>query len=138
MKVIIDTNILVSAAFRDRKPEEVILWILNQGNWQWVVSSEILAEYKEVLRREKFGLSAAILQRWYSILDQLTELVNVEVNVDFPRDIFDAKFLACCLATNAEYFITGDKDFDQAIKYGNTTILSVALFYRYICSRAEP
>lgn len=28
--------------------------------------------------------------------------------VDFPRDQKDAKFLACALTTNAEFFITGD------------------------------
>ncbi|MBC6941015.1 MAG: PIN domain-containing protein, partial [Anaerolineae bacterium] len=49
MKVVIDTNVLVSAVWRDRNPETVILWILAQPNWQWMVSKEIMDEYKEVL-----------------------------------------------------------------------------------------
>lgn len=38
MIIIIDTNILVSAAISGRKPESVINWIINQPDYQWVVS----------------------------------------------------------------------------------------------------
>ncbi len=47
MKVVIDTNVLVSAAWRDRSPEAVVLWIAFQDDWDWVVSQEILDEYKK-------------------------------------------------------------------------------------------
>ena len=34
MRVGIDTNVLVSAALRDKDPEVVILWIAAQPDWQ--------------------------------------------------------------------------------------------------------
>ena len=56
MKVLIDTNVLVSAALKDKIPEEVILFVVSHADVQWIVSPDILAEYKVVLNRSKFGL----------------------------------------------------------------------------------
>ena len=59
-------------------------------------------------------------------------LVEVNEKIDFPRDQKDAKFLACSLSSNAEYLITGDKDFEDAHKMGVTTVISVAEFKRLV------
>jgi len=67
-----------------------------------------------------------------SLIDALTTVVEVDVHVDFPRDQKDAKFLACALATDVEFFVTGDRDFAQAYKLVNTTILSVSLFKKFL------
>lgn len=56
IKTIVDTGIVVSAAFRDRMPEEVILFIVEQEDFEWIVSPAILEEYTEVLARKKFNL----------------------------------------------------------------------------------
>lgn len=85
MKVVIDTNVLLSAAWRDRAPEAVVLWIASQDDWVWVVSQEILDEYREVFRREKFGMSTEKLARWQNIIAKLTTRVDVEAEINFPR-----------------------------------------------------
>lgn len=133
MKVIIDTNVLLSAAWKDKTPESVVLWVAMQDDWEWVVSEEILAEYHEVLRREKFDIESEKLDRWEIIITKLTTLVDVEV--EFPRDPKDAKFLACALISKAEYFITGDKDFSEAKKIINTTIISLSTFKELFISQ---
>jgi hypothetical protein len=51
----------------------------------------------------------------------------VDVEVDFPRDRKDAKFLACAIAAGADFFITGDADFNEAQTLLNTTIISLSL-----------
>ncbi|HMZ08907.1 MAG TPA: putative toxin-antitoxin system toxin component, PIN family [Anaerolineales bacterium] len=132
MKVLVDTNVLVSAAWRDRKPEAVILWLIARPDWQWLVSAEIMEEYKEVLRRKKFSFPADTLQKWETLLDRDTCLVSVNNELDFPRDQKDAKFLACALSNNADFFITGDGDFEEAYKIVNTTIISVSIFHQTI------
>ncbi|MCC5630902.1 PIN domain-containing protein [Nostoc sphaeroides] len=48
MKVIIDTNIVVSAAIADKNPEVVILFVIANSDFEWVVSAEIIAEYKAI------------------------------------------------------------------------------------------
>lgn len=85
-----------------------------------------------MLSRPKFALPAEVRQRWFEMLAALTTRVEVDTAINFPRDQKDARFLACALAANAEFFITGDRDFAQATKLINTTILSVALFKKLI------
>jgi len=132
VKVVIDTNVVVSAALKDRDPEAVILFVVEQPEFEWTVSAAILEEYKAVLRREKFGLPEELLHKWDEMFDGLTTLIEVNVEVDFPRDRKDARLLECALASEAEYLITGDKDFTEAQKLINTTIISVSLFKKIV------
>ncbi len=69
MKVVIDTNVLVSAVLKDRDPETVIMFVANRDDFEWIVSKEIMAEYSEVLGRPKFGLPKNILHEWCAMLD---------------------------------------------------------------------
>jgi putative PIN family toxin of toxin-antitoxin system len=133
MKVVIDTNVLLSAAWRDKIPQAVILWIVSHKDWEWMVSEQILEEYRQVMRREKFGLSPEIISRWEKIISKLTTLTDITIDVQFPRDQKDAMFLACAISADADYFITGDRDFKDAKRIVNTTILSASIFKRLVC-----
>lgn len=124
---------VISAILRDRVPEEIILFVISQPNFEWLISKEILNEYHQVLRRDKFKLPKEIIQRWDEIFATFTTLVGVDSNITFPRDQKDAKFLACAISSNAEYLITGDKDFSEAQKTKSTTIISASLFKKLIC-----
>ena len=42
MKIIVDTNVLVSAIIRDNIPEQVIMWIVSQPVIEWVATAEIV------------------------------------------------------------------------------------------------
>ena len=57
MKIVLDTNVLVSAVVTGRNPEVVILFIVENPDYEWVVSKEILTEYKEVLSRSRLKLT---------------------------------------------------------------------------------
>jgi putative PIN family toxin of toxin-antitoxin system len=135
MKVVIDTNVLVSAVLKDRDPEAVILFIVERDDMEWIVSPEIMAEYQDVLSRPKFALPPDLLQLWLRLLDCFTVSSHTGLAIDFPRDQKDAKFLSCAIATGADYFITGDQDFSQAQKLLSTTILSVSQFKKLACER---
>lgn len=137
MKVIIDTNVLVSAAIADRNPEVVILFVVGNPEIEWVVSAEILTEYKEVLNRRRLKLTPDQKQRWFTLLDEITQFIDVNIDIDFPRDQKDAKFIACAIAAAANFLITGDIDFSEVQTLGNTTIISVSLFKRLICDIQE-
>jgi putative PIN family toxin of toxin-antitoxin system len=137
MKVVVDTNVLISAAWRDKSPEAVIVWIIHQDDWEWVVSQEILEEYQEILRREKFNLSADLIRKWDTIVTNLTSLMDVNIAVEFLRDQKDAKFLACALSADADYLITGDADFGEALKLTKTTIISVSMFKKMMIEEKE-
>lgn len=128
MKVVIDTNIVVSAVLKDRDPEAIIRFVIAHPQYEWIASRDILAEYMDVLRRPKFRLPAQLLQEWSELFEQVIRVVDVGMTVDFPRDQKDAKFLACALAAEAGYLITGDRDFTEAYKMLTTTVCSVTQF----------
>ena len=128
MRVVIDTNILVSAAIAGRKPASVITWVINQPDYEWVVSEEILAEYLEVLSRRKLKLTDVQKERWLDLIQCSTKLIDVSIEIDFQRDQKDAKFIACALSANADFLITGDRDFTEVQSLENTLIISVSMF----------
>lgn len=133
MRVVIDTNVLVSAALKNRDPETVIKWIVAHPDWLWLATTEILSEYKAVLSRPRFGLPRQLLNQWFELLDAATTPVVADIVTNYPRDQKDAVFLACALVAEADYLITGDKDFTDARKLLTTTILSVSQFKRIVC-----
>lgn len=137
MKVIIDTNVLVSAVLRGREPRAVIQFIIDNLEFEWIVSTEILAEYKEVLNRKKFKLTDEVKVEWFEIIDTFPTIIDVNVEIDFPRDKKDAKFLTCAMAADADFLITGDLDFTEAQTLVKTTIISVSLFQRLVCDIGE-
>lgn len=129
MNVLVDTNVLLSAALRDGLPERVVLMVATRDDWTWLVTSDILREYTEVLRRPKFGLTAETLRLWSDLLDMRTVNVgNPPQAVQFARDPKDAPLLAAALATRADYLITGDKDLLQVKHSISTAIVAVAEF----------
>ena len=132
MKVVIDTNIVISAILKDRIPEQIILFVAEQDDFEWLVSSDILAEYKAVIHRPKFKLPSEIIEKWLMFFDLRTVYVDVGIEFDFPRDQKDAKFLACVIAGSANFLITGDKDFTEARKISDTIIISVSDFNRLV------
>ncbi|EIC19772.1 PIN domain-containing protein [Thiorhodovibrio frisius] len=101
MRVVIDTNLLVSAVIRDRLPERVLLWCLSRSDTEWLVTPEIMAEYSAVIQRPKFALPRATINWWLELLAASGE---------------------------ADYLITGDGDFSEAKALIATPILSVRAF----------
>lgn len=128
MKVIVDTNILISAIIRNNIPEQVIIWLISQPAIEWIATPEIVSEYKSVLQRKKFNLPAVIINKWFCLFDAELTLVNPEISVHFPRDIKDAKFLECANTCCADIFITGDKDFSEAQQLIMAKIMSITQF----------
>ena len=128
MKVVIDTNVVISAVLKDRKPEEVILFIMQHPEFQWVASMAILEEYVDVLQRPKFDLPMRIVEKWQAVFDDAITIVEVEKQIDLPRDPKDAPFLTCAHATGAEYLVTGDKDFERVVKICGDPCKSVSQY----------
>lgn len=129
MRILIDTNVLLSAALRDRLPERVVLYIASRDDWRWLVTPKIMEEYTQVLRRPKFALPPEALAHWDALLHMRTiNVSDVPVSVDFPRDPKDVPFLAAALAAEASYLITGDRALLSLKTTGNTQIVTVGSF----------
>ena len=111
--VVIDTNVLVSALINrnENSPTVQILCFLANGNIVPVYSDEILKEYNEVLRRDKFKLpEIVIINLLKDIMDnglKITELAEVTETIPDPKDIV---FYAVTLSAQDKdaFLVTGN------------------------------
>jgi putative PIN family toxin of toxin-antitoxin system len=133
MRVVVDTNVVVSAILRDRNPERAIVHLVESADWEWVASSDILAEYRAVLRRPKFALPATMLEEWDERFRKAIVLWPVTLPPEFQRDPKDAKFIACVLASEADYLLTGDRDFESATGFPGVQTVGVSQFVSQFC-----
>lgn len=126
--MVIDTNVLVSAVIRDRLPERLLLWCLNQMNLVWLVTPDILREYAEVIQRPKFNLPPSAVSWWLELVLVGTRMIYPIGDIPFPRDRKDSIFLICAQDGKADYFITGDGDFSEAQALIRSEISTVVHF----------
>ncbi len=111
--VVIDTNVLVSALItrNENSPTVQILHLLANGNIVPVYSDEIVKEYNEVLRRDKFKLpETIIINLLKDIMDnglKVTELTEVNEVMPDPKDVF---FYAVTLSAQDKdaFLVTGN------------------------------
>ncbi len=109
MRVVLDTNVLVSAIFFSGPPSRILsAWL--EDRIELAVSAEILAEYRGTATRiaEKFpGVDVA------PVLDRIALHALLVLPVKLPDDACedreDVKFLACALGAGAQYVVTGDR-----------------------------
>ena len=109
MRVILDTNVLVSGLFFSGPPHD-ILQAWAGGAFELVVSPEILEEYRRVVHElaAKFPSVQAA-----GLLDFVTVNSLICATNPLPEPVCDDpdddKFLACALAGRAGIIVTGDK-----------------------------
>ena len=70
MKLVIDTNVLVSAVLRGGLPERVLKRVIAHDDWQWVVTSDLHAEYERVIRRPHLGIPLDAQEEWLRLTRQ--------------------------------------------------------------------
>jgi putative PIN family toxin of toxin-antitoxin system len=131
MRVVVDTNILVSFAIRPNKNfERVFDHIAAQG--VTLVSEDTLAELVDVLNREKFRKYIPFSRvidyvEWYVAI---SETVPATEPVVACRDPKDDKFLALALAGKADCIIAGDIHLLEMVSFRGVIIYSPADFLR--------
>ena len=113
LRVVLDTNVLVSGlAYPGSVPGRIVAaW--RQGGMDVVLSHHILDELVRVLPRlPRLGLSPADIRDLADSLMLLADVVEPAGMPDEPalRDAADQPVLHTLLASGAQYLITGDKD----------------------------
>ena len=109
MRVVLDTNVLVSAlAFPGSKPDQVLA-LVRRNTLQLFVSPFILSELDRVLRvKFKFGVRQAA-ERVAFIRSIATVIVPSESVSVVTAKQDDNRILECALAARADFLVTGDR-----------------------------
>lgn len=115
-RVVLDTNVLVSAALRPGSmPRQALNRALARD--QLVVSAEVLDELTRVLQHGKFDRYAPLAQRMDLPLLLRSHASTVQVSPEHRaqvagecRDADDEVFLALALAAGVSMIVSGDGD----------------------------
>jgi putative PIN family toxin of toxin-antitoxin system len=108
-RVVIDTNILVSAAIKEQGAEAGVLALVARGQLLLCVSEPILVEYQGVLLRPKLKLNADSVRRLLSVVQREGSLIKPTVRVAVSVDETDNRFLECAEEAKADFLVTGNR-----------------------------
>ena len=108
IRVVIDTNIYISALVFGGRPSAVVQ-LAESGAFQVVVSTNIKDELVETLTT-KFGWTAGRVERACRELWHEAHWVLPAQEVEASRDPDDNPILGCALESGAHAIVTGDQD----------------------------
>ena len=127
MRVVFDTNILVSAfIFPGGQAERALGQALN-GVVQMILSKPILHELLGVLAR-KFARDPEELARVAVFLSELAEVVHPRQQVAVLQDEPDNRILECAVTGHADLIITGDRQMLALGEYAGIPIATLRAF----------
>ena len=109
LRLVIDTNILVSAALKPDGLQRTVLVLSMTRPARLYVSQAILTEYREVLARREFKFRRGLRRQLLQLIKNHAYLVNLARALLVTKDPDDNKFLECADAARADYLITGNQ-----------------------------
>ncbi len=132
MRVVADTNILVSALLFGGTSEQVFLAGLR-GEIQLLTSIPLLKEFEKVLK-EKFKLNLHPVREVTEEVREVTEIVEVSSHINtisYPDE--DNRVLECAVDGKADFIVTGDTRHILPLKeYSGIKILSPSEFLKHL------
>jgi putative PIN family toxin of toxin-antitoxin system len=135
VRVVIDTNVIISRYWSPRGIASRVLGLLERNAFELVLSADILAEYHRVLRYPD-------IQAFHRMSDAeidraLDELVGVSIVIEpserlavIEDDPDDDIFLECAVEAKAQFIVSGNKHLLKLGAYRGIQILPLALFLR--------
>jgi putative PIN family toxin of toxin-antitoxin system len=118
IRVVIDTNVVVSANLRDEGLPAAILDLAAHRKILMCVSEAVLAEYTEVLQRSRLNLPKRRITRSLAVIRKTSLLVKPTRTITvIKNDDPDNRLLECAHAAAADYLVTGNtKHFPAAFE----------------------
>jgi putative PIN family toxin of toxin-antitoxin system len=112
VRVVPDTNVYVSALLWTGNPHR-LLRLAEAGDLTLVTTPAILEELRKVLARPKFrlrirDLRTSVAELMESLLSVVAVLPDLAIEPVIKRDPDDDKILACAVAAQADWLISGD------------------------------
>ena len=108
MRVLLDTNVLISAILFGGVPRQLLEAALA-GDLDLITSQPLLAELETVLTR-KFEFPSSMTASIRAELEALSEVVEPVQRERVTRTVADDVVLATAVAGAAEVLVTGDKE----------------------------
>lgn len=124
MRVVLDTNILVSATMWDNSVSNKLIRVLAEKDIEIFTSYDILEEYKKVLRRdfkyEEEDINKIILELLsYMQIIEPTIIIKVVI-----KDPDDDRIIECAVDSNSDFIISYNKHLLEIGEYKEIKIIT--------------
>ena len=128
MKILIDTNILISGLFFQGLPK-ILLNEIDFEKFKVCVNEEIISEYKEQIYKKilnpKYTLNEGLFEKFFERLQKFERKSDLKI----CRDPKDDKFINCAIDAKAIYIVSGD-NYSLTIKnFAGIEIVTAREFY---------
>ena len=133
MNVVLDTNILVSAAISPKGPPAEIVKAWRAGRFSWVTSIRLLEELGRVLSgrrlRRYLTWSSQEVREFVGLAGKTAIVVEPERTIDvIAGDPADNRVLEAATEAKADYIVSGDSDLLSLGEFEGIRILSPVRF----------
>lgn len=109
LRLVIDTNVLVSAALKPKSLQRTVLLLAITKPARLYVSRPTLEEYADVLSRPELRIRKGLRQQLLQIIRNSSHIVAPSRRLEVALDPDDNIFLECADAARADYLITGNQ-----------------------------
>lgn len=134
MRVVFDTNVIVSAFIQPKSPPGLLLArVIGGGSLELTLSTAILNEVTRALHypgvRKRIRATDGELALRLAMLDTLSSPVDIPAEPPVvARDRDDDKILATAIEGCADYIVTGDNDLLTLGEYEGIRIMTPRAF----------
>ena len=127
MRIVLDTNVLVSALILDGKPRALLNIIITK-NHKMIFSRKIIEEFVKVTSEPRIQKYVTRLEvaRFLHDLAPLSKIVPVRSKLKVVRDPHDNPILATAYDGHARYLVTGDEGLLTLGKFRKVKIVKVS------------
>lgn len=127
MKIVVDTNVIISGIFFGGAPEQILKAIVSSKVIA-CATKEIVDEYLEIvdemILRKQGDLDRNLLMPLLNSLEMIEPVTHIELS----RDPDDDKFIECAKDADALYIVSGDKDLLDIKQYDDIRIITAKEF----------
>jgi putative PIN family toxin of toxin-antitoxin system len=124
VRVVIDTNVLVSTLIDDGKPRKLVFELLDKH--VVILSRQMLVELADVLSRDKFNVTGSQVDRFVSSLVRMSKMVPNGARFKvLSEDPDDDIVLNTAYSGRVEFIVTGDQHLLALSQFKKTKIVNV-------------
>jgi putative PIN family toxin of toxin-antitoxin system len=126
MRIVLDTNILVSGLLYSGKPRRLIDLAMH-GKIEIVSSVEMIEELRDVLSREKFGLEKEEQTKMVDFVVRLSHITILKSKFKVIKDDPDDDVVInTAYDGEAEYIVSGDRAVSELKHFGKIRVVKAS------------
>jgi putative PIN family toxin of toxin-antitoxin system len=131
-KIILDTNVLVSALIQKSYPYLIFFSGVLENKYEVCISDALMKEYLEVINRPKFSKYPDFLNKAEFVIAQIESFAlrfDPKIEFDVIVDSADNRLLELAFEAKADFLITGNTSDFTMVEFEGTRIINPKDFW---------